>query len=712
MERKIKKNSIGMFDAPKGFMMVLIICLHSIYKVEKFCPGFQYPLIFRILSKTSACGLAMLFAISGYFFRTAPLKKSFLQQAKNLLKPYALAGGAVVMVLLIEDCVTGKNLLYGKALSGAISLLLGVTSSGTYGGMRLISIFVFWYIIAMFNSWMLLNLFMKLGGGWKTGTAVGACCLTGMILGRLDIRFLFCIPQSMCCMIFLYAGWLCKKHKILFRDYKLWVYAGCFLLYCVGLLAGDAKIYENIWKLWLLEIPCLLAGVFFAIEVYFFLIGNQHCLLRPFIIIGRYSLWVMCFHGIDYLIFDWEWIFHLNLPSVWMEYALLLVMRGLFVLIGCLFIKLWKMKKGWKMGTFFLSSILFLSGCAISKDSDSGQNVWLPALVEVQEGFHFVLGEDGKTEPLQAENWDNYMLYIDEQGNIPENLKIYFPSDNPHLIMAIDGNENLIGRWEQGAGECVIEVPQKAEVFSISVSEEEEEALRIETEGIRRESLDTPLLGKNVSIIADSVSAYAGYIPEECIPYYSKYDDRNVELEDMWWYRLARNFGMNLCVANASGSSGVTHLEIDGFTEEYYEMRSEYLRTTSEKPDVILSWLGGNDSLQGVTEEVLFQEYCSLVKKMQELYPGADIYLITYYSPPGIGSRWSEAVNTIIRQVAENCGIGVLETVGSGINENTPEYFADMNVETGIGMHPNAEGQRRLGDALTSQLLEKMEDAE
>ena len=161
MERKIKKNSIGMFDAPKGFMMVLIICLHSIYKVEKFCPGFQYPLIFRILSKTSACGLAMLFAISGYFFRTAPLKKSFLQQAKNLLKPYALAGGAVVMVLLIEDCVTGKNLLYGKALSGAISLLLGVTSSGTYGGMRLISIFVFWYIIAMFNSWMLLNLFMK-----------------------------------------------------------------------------------------------------------------------------------------------------------------------------------------------------------------------------------------------------------------------------------------------------------------------------------------------------------------------------------------------------------------------------------------------------------------------------------------------------------------------------------------------------------------------
>ena len=100
------------------------------------------------------------------------------------------------------------------------------------------------------------------------------------------------------------------------------------------------------------------------------------------------------------------------------------------------------------------------------------------------------------------------------------------------------------------------------------------------------------------------------------------------------------------------------------------------------------------------------------MKKMQELYPGADIYLITYYSPPGIGSRWSEAVNTIIRQVAENCGIGVLETVGSGINENTPEYFADMNVETGIGMHPNAEGQRRLGDALTSQLLEKMEDAE
>ena len=98
MERKIKKNSIGMFDAPKGLMMLLIICLHSIYVVEKFCPGFQYPLIFRVLSRTSACGLAVLFAISGYSFRTAPLKKSLFQQAKNLLKPYALAGGAVVVV--------------------------------------------------------------------------------------------------------------------------------------------------------------------------------------------------------------------------------------------------------------------------------------------------------------------------------------------------------------------------------------------------------------------------------------------------------------------------------------------------------------------------------------------------------------------------------------------------------------------------------------
>lgn len=712
MERKIKKNSIGMFDAPKGLMMLLIICLHSIYVVEKFCPGFQYPLIFRVLSRTSACGLAVLFAISGYSFRTAPLKKSLFQQAKNLLKPYALAGGAVVVVWLMEDFVMGGALLYGKAISGAISLLLGVTSSGTYGKMHLISIEVFWYIIAMFNSWMLLNLFMKLGGGWKTGAAVVSCCLAGMLLGRLNIRFFFCIPQSMCCTVFLYAGWLCKKHKILFRDYKPWMYAGCLLLYCAGLLFGDAKIYENIWKLWLLEVPCLLAGIFFAIEAYFFLIGNQNWLLRPLIVIGRYSLWVMCFHGIDCLIFEWEWVFHLNLPSVWMEYALLLVMRGLFVFAGCLLVWFWKMKRGRKLGAVFLSGILFLSGCAGSRDSGGGQNVWLPALVEVQEGFHFVLGEDGKTEPLQSEDWNNYMLYIDEQGNIPENLKIYFPSNSNHLIMAIDGNENMIGRWEQGAGECVIEVPQKAEVFSISVSKEEEETLRIETEGIRRESLDTPLIGKNVSVIADSISAYAGYIPEECIPYYSKYDDRNVGLEDMWWYRLARNFGMNLCVVNASGSSGVTHLEIDGFTEEYYEMRPEHLRTASEEPDVILSWLGGNDSFQGVPEDVLFQEYCSLVKKMQELYPKAEIYLITYFSPPGIGSKWSEAINAIIQQVAKSCGVGVLETAGSGINENTPEYLVDMNAETGIGAHPNAEGQRRLGDALTSQLLEKMEEAE
>lgn len=713
MERKIKKNTIGMFDVPKGIMMVLIICLHSIYIVEKFCPDFQYPLIFRILAKTSACGLAVLFGISGYSFRSAPLKKSLFQQAKNLLKPYALSGIAVSAFFLIEDLMIGVNPFFGKTMAGAVSFLLEISAGGDYGGMRLIAVEVFWYVIAMFNSWILLELFMKLGGGWKTGAAVIICCAVGMFLGHLNTRFFFCIPQSLCCTVFLYAGWLCKKHKILFRDYRLWIYVGCLFLYLAGLFVGEAKIYENIWRLGLLEIPCILAGVFFSIEVYFWFVGNQSRILRPFITIGRYSLWVMCFHGIDCLIFEWKWIFDLGLPSMWLEYALLLVMRGLFVFVGCVAVWLWKMKIGRKIGLLSISGVLFLSGCAGSQDSGiKEQRVWVPALLEVQEGFHFAMGEDGRTERLKDEDWNNYMLYLDEQGNVPERLKIHFPSNHSHLIMALDGKENLIGRWEQMSGECLIEVPSNAEFFSISVSKEDEDSLKIETEGIRKDCLDTPLVGKSVSVIADSISAYAGYIPKECIPYYSKYDDRHVDLEDMWWYQVARGLGMDICVINASGSSGVTHLEIDGFSEEYYEARLEFLKTTDKEPDVILCWLGGNDSLQGVLEEELFQTYCSRVIQMQELYTNAEIYLITYFPPPGIGSSWSERVNSLIQKVAETCGVGVLETESSGINENTPEYMVDMNWITGIGAHPNAEGQRRLGDALTAQLLEKVEELE
>lgn len=58
MERKIKKNSIGMFDIHKGIVMILIVCIHSIYIAEKCTPGFQYPLFVRGLMKTSSCGLS------------------------------------------------------------------------------------------------------------------------------------------------------------------------------------------------------------------------------------------------------------------------------------------------------------------------------------------------------------------------------------------------------------------------------------------------------------------------------------------------------------------------------------------------------------------------------------------------------------------------------------------------------------------------------
>ena len=346
MERKIKKNSIGMFDIHKGIVMILIVCIHSIYIAEKCTPGFQYPLFVRGMMKTSSCGLALLFLISGYSFRPSPWKKSFFQQARNLLKPYAYSGAAAVCLLCIKNIVSGHPVFSTDILSTAAGFLLAASSNMTVGGIQISSIQVLWYLIAMFNSWLLLELFMKLGGGGKTAAAVLLCCAAGMAFGWTDIRFPFCIPQSMCCTAFLYCGWLLKKHKLLFKDYSVKIYGVCLAVYCVGTLVGDAKFYENIWKLWILELAIVLAGSFLAIEAGFFLFDCSSVFWSPFLTIGRYSLWVMCLHAIDMLVFQWEWVFRLPLPGIYAKYALLLVLRGLFIFLGCIVLKNWNMR--WK----------------------------------------------------------------------------------------------------------------------------------------------------------------------------------------------------------------------------------------------------------------------------------------------------------------------------------------------------------------------------
>lgn len=356
-----------------------------------------------------------------------------------------------------------------------------------------------------------------------------------------------------------------------------------------------------------------------------------------------------------------------------------------------------------------LVTILALFGC-VSGERGTIDEGWLPALYEVQEGFHFALGEDGRTEKVKSGDWDNYVLCLNEQGNIPEQVKIRFPAEESHLIGAVDGEGNVLGRWETGEGTWKTEIPDGTVQLHVSVSAAEQEDIDIQVKGRQKECENTPLKGKNLSVIADSVSAYGGYIPKECIPYYSKYDGRNVDVTDMWWYRTARQFGMNLCEVNASGSSGVTHLEIDGFSDEYYEKRPELLRKENQEPDVIFSWLGGNDSLRGVSREEFFDAYCRLVNRLKELYPKAEIYLLTYYAPPGIGEEWSQMMNEEIRRTADAYGVKVLDSGSCGINEDTPQYMVDLDEETGKALHPNREGQRMIADQIGRELIRQMED--
>lgn len=325
-------------------------------------------------------------------------------------------------------------------------------------------------------------------------------------------------------------------------------------------------------------------------------------------------------------------------------------------------------------------------------------------LVQYMDGSYYDVV--GKYFELKTDiSCNGYLVNLADQVNRPDTVHFQFTEEKDHPVFAVDQSGSILWAETLGKGEHTMEIGEEEAVLSFMVTDTEEKDFFLNGTGMH-ESIQTPLTGKRLSVLGDSLSAYYHYIPQYNRSFYGE-EDFNVK--SMWWSVLSEKTGMIPCIINASGGSGVTLLDENEDPEHPLQgnsIRCEALSTGQADPDVILVMLGANDYMRGVETEKIKEEYVQMVSRMKEAYPEAEIYLCTYFQFQIFSEEQMEELNSMIVRVAENTGAGLIDMKDCEINAGEPEqYFENPITAEMDGVHLNENGQIVLGRFIAGQIL-------
>ena len=130
--------------------------------------------------------------------------------------------------------------------------------------------------------------------------------------------------------------------------------------------------------------------------------------------------------------------------------------------------------------------------------------------------------------------------------------------------------------------------------------------------------------------------------------------------------------------------------------------------TLTPEVDAMIVALGGNDVLRGIDPAVSRANLAGIVEAAQSR--GVQVLLVGMTAPLNYGSAYKEAFDGMYGDLAEEYGAHLAPDFFAGLSDVDPADIA--SVMQGDGIHPNAEGVRRIVDALGPHVLTLVQSVE
>ena len=124
--------------------------------------------------------------------------------------------------------------------------------------------------------------------------------------------------------------------------------------------------------------------------------------------------------------------------------------------------------------------------------------------------------------------------------------------------------------------------------------------------------------------------------------------------------------------------------------------------------DAMIVTLGGNDLLRGIDPSVTRASIETILRTAQE--KSVPVLLVSMKAPGNYGPEYKQDFDSLYPELAEDYGALYAESFFAGLGTSDPaeasEYFQPD------GIHPNAEGVRKIVDGLGPKVLDLMDRVE
>jgi acyl-CoA thioesterase-1 len=121
----------------------------------------------------------------------------------------------------------------------------------------------------------------------------------------------------------------------------------------------------------------------------------------------------------------------------------------------------------------------------------------------------------------------------------------------------------------------------------------------------------------------------------------------------------------------------------------------------SQKPDVVVVGLGGNDGLRGLPLEQAEHNLREIVSRAKAA--GARVLLLGMQIPPNYGPEYAKGFSDMYPSIAKEMDVPLVPFLLEGVGG-----VADLNQDDGI--HPTAEGQEKVADLVTPYVADVLSD--